>query len=538
MPKKPRVPTQKTLHDFLPSNSSPVRPAANTESIGHPLSSPLHKKQRKTKKTRAIQSDGSDTGSLDSTSDIGAIPFEPDVIEISDSEEEAKSSPRRPRAPRRVRGNRARSSEDDAEPFAGISEEDNIGLPVTWKDKGKVVEKQRKRVVEDSDAEEDIQPKRRKFIRGSRPLTPEPTDLMEELDEDKILDTRLRTREKRSTYLKNLEKMKRKKRGEKVSDSDEDEEESDDEPPTKPFKHARPGAVTIDDDSDSVESPAAEDEEDTFIIEDDENAPLELPAEFSMSTYQDLAHHFKIICQLFVHLAVQEKDDRLEFMEQMSKEQYFSVPLQITRRKIDGARDSIVASSVWSNEYKKALRTYPKFEVIHLQFSVPSCDACRLGGRISTLSGRLSGEPYDRLTYKPIGKKNNSDEDSEPSMNEDEDNDEAKKVYHLGRFCARRTRVFHEFVHWEYHLFHALAREVDDLRQRLSNKKKKPGERLYVPVAYAGGMQPPENIEDADEVMSWLDSRQIISREIQRLRQMMDSATNLEVASRRGEDQD
>lgn len=75
---------------------------------------------------------------------------------------------------------------------------------------------------------------------------------------------------------------------------------------------------------------------------------------------------------------------------------------------------------------------------------------------------------------------------------------------------------------------------MDDLRRRISDKK--PGERVYVPVAYAGGMKPPENIQDADEVMMWLDSRHIIAREVQRLKQMMESATNLEVASKRGED--
>ena len=85
-------------------------------------------------------------------------------------------------------------------------------------------------------------------------------------------------------------------------------------------------------------------------------------------------------------------------------------------------------------------------------------------------------------------------------------------------------------------LFHALACEVDDLRNRIANKK--PNQRVYVPVAYAGGVKPPESIEDADAVMAWLDSRQIIAREIARLKQMMDSATNLEVASKRGEDDD
>lgn len=83
-------------------------------------------------------------------------------------------------------------------------------------------------------------------------------------------------------------------------------------------------------------------------------------------------------------------------------DQYFSVPLQIARRKIMGIRDSIVTSSVWQPHYKKPLETYPVFEVISLQFSVPSCDACRLGGRVSTLTGRLSGEPYDKQTFQVL----------------------------------------------------------------------------------------------------------------------------------------
>lgn len=113
-----------------------------------------------------------------------------------------------------------------------------------------------------------------------------------------------------------------KKRGEKVSDDEEDEEVSDHVPSSiKPFKHSRPG-FTIHNDASELEEDTddtAEEEEDTFIVEDGNAAPLELPAEFSMSTYQDLTHHFKVICQLFVHLAVQEKEDRAVFMEEMYK---------------------------------------------------------------------------------------------------------------------------------------------------------------------------------------------------------------------------
>ena len=63
-------------------------------------------------------------------------------------------------------------------------------------------------------------------------------------------------------------------------------------------------------------------------------------------------------------------------------------------------RDSLVTSSVWRTSFKKPLMTYPEFDTVRMDFAVPQCDACHLGGRMSTLTGRISGEPYDRLTFE------------------------------------------------------------------------------------------------------------------------------------------
>lgn len=76
------------------------------------------------------------------------------------------------------------------------------------------------------------------------------------------------------------------------------------------------------------------------------------------------------------------------------------MPLNVARRKIVGLRDSLVASSVWRPDFKKSLETYPVFTLAHLDFAVPACDACHLGGRMSTLNGRLSGTPYDCLGFE------------------------------------------------------------------------------------------------------------------------------------------
>ena len=80
-------------------------------------------------------------------------------------------------------------------------------------------------------------------------------------------------------------------------------------------------------------------------------------------------------------------------------EQYFSVPFQVIRRKISGTRDSI-ASSVWRRDFREKLERYPDLTLTKLDFAVPHCDACHLGGRQSTVTGWLKGIPYDNLSFE------------------------------------------------------------------------------------------------------------------------------------------
>ena len=47
---------------------------------------------------------------------------------------------------------------------------------------------------------------------------------------------------------------------------------------------------------------------------------------------------------------------------------------------------------------------------------------------------------------------NDSSDNSEDEEDEDKDELKVKKEFNLGRFCARRTRVFHKITHWEVSL--------------------------------------------------------------------------------------
>jgi hypothetical protein len=76
-----------------------------------------------------------------------------------------------------------------------------------------------------------------------------------------------------------------------------------------------------------------------------------------------------------------------------------------------------------------------------------------------------------------------------------------------------------------------LAQEVEDLRNGTSK-------RGFVRMAFAGGRKPPEDVTDADGIMDWLDQRGVIEIQWQNIKDMMDSARNLEMRAKRQGDMD
>ncbi|GLB34929.1 putative protein with domain of unknown function (DUF4211) [Lyophyllum shimeji] len=376
------------------------------------------------------------------------------------------------------------------------------------------------------DESDDTQQPRRRKLKKKRPValtsSSDDEDLAEEVDKEHIIASRFRQRDKKTAFQKNLEKLKRRKQKQpSVSPSEEESGEDEDgsENQDTPFKGAKPSSdfdSLFDEDSDTGHSS-------DFIVEDDNTAVAELPPEFSMDTYQDLDYQFKRVFQFFVHIAVRPAKERHHFMKDLlRKEQYFSGPLQNARRKLSGLRDSLVASSVWRPEFKKALETYPNFELIPLDFAVPNCDACHLGGRLSTLTGRLSGLPYDRWGFEIKEKKRSLSPDSSDTETTCSEDDPAVVEFQLGRFCAKRTRVYHEFTHWEYALFKCIREEVDELHECEQS-------RGFFPIAYAGGKKPPKDLDDADGICDWLDQRKVIDMEWTKLKDMMESARHLEL---------
>lgn len=185
MKNTPKRLKQKSLLGYL-EPSSPTQPEAGSSKKASPQRSPTKRRVASQRRVTAVDSDPpSDGKGGSSSSDVGGIGFEPQVVEVSSDEGSAKDSPRRPTATqRRTRKRRADSAERTPVVISSESEGENIGVPVTWKHKANDTKGKRKRTVLDSDSEE-TQPRKSKLIKGVRPSTPDndDEDLLEEVDE-------------------------------------------------------------------------------------------------------------------------------------------------------------------------------------------------------------------------------------------------------------------------------------------------------------------------------------------------------------------
>ena len=101
-----------------------------------------------------------------------------------------------------------------------------------------------------------------------------------------------------------------KKLGVNLSEST-DEQTSEDDDQITPFQQ--------DSDSDDRGGDGNDNDMDDFVVQDDGSVIPDLPMAFSRHGHQDMRLDFKVVCQLFVHLAMMPMDERRTYMEKMLK---------------------------------------------------------------------------------------------------------------------------------------------------------------------------------------------------------------------------
>ncbi|KAJ7449839.1 hypothetical protein FB451DRAFT_1102149 [Mycena latifolia] len=346
-----------------------------------------------------------------------------------------------------------------------------------------------------SDSKDDAPPPRKRKTKTVRRSSREEIFSGDEVEPEHIIPSRLRTRSKVSRRDFILLKLKRKRQGLSPPKSSESESESSDE-----------SGSTSERDSLFDGSSSDSDRSSQFIVDDDGGVVAQLPMEFSMEAHEDLSHQFKKIFQFMVHIAIRPPAEREQFMRHLlDTEEYFSVPLKVARRKISSLRGFLVASSRWEPDFIALLERYPEFELKDLVNVTPACDACRISARRGCKEGKLFGYPYNPMGFmEPKHRK--------PKI----------LTLNLGRFCAERTEVFHQFTHWEFKLFSSISQEVDQLHEVAQAAGYVNDRDKFVPVKRVHDMQ------DADGITDWFVKRNLVDLEWAKIELMMERAQKLE----------
>ncbi|KAG8829951.1 hypothetical protein FRC17_005745 [Serendipita sp. 399] len=515
MPHSSSKPKQKTINTYF-SPLSPKGPTPNK-----------HKKRK-----QMVQPDIINIRDSVEDSDSEPVKLAPSsqTVPVYDDESEDEEMPltQSPIRRKRASATQVKSGSEDSSSDAHI--------PLNSRSK------KRKSVVLD-DSEEEVKPKKRRVLKkGLRP-TAEEEDVMQDLDQDVIIESRLRKPGKKSAFTKNLERRRRQRLGLPPGpDSSENEatDENSSDAGFKPIPGARGPAGSSPVESDEASSVGTDD----FVVEDDagDSTTVELPLQFSMHRAQPLAVSFKVFFQLLVHIACQPSHLRESYVkERLSREgnttDYLKNALGQLRKHVSSVRDSQVASSLWKYDFRNALEKRPDITIIPID-PEPFCDACRRSSAISTQQAHLKGEPYRPLSFQPLKQSDDSTSESSSSdsgessetddnsdrearhnhgdNDEEEDDDDETKTFNLGQHCARRVSLFHAFTHWEYELFQIVERKV--LEIETSNRKRRRKNKTTKII----------DTDDPDNIVIHLENRNVINARWRHLEALMQQANNIE----------
>ena len=103
-------------------------------------------------------------------------------------------------------------------------------------------------------------------------------------------------------------------------------------------------------------------------------------------------------------------------------------------RKIQDLKN-MLKSEAWQPDFKEAMETFPILENNTLSHEREGCEACARSGRIASQSLSFMGSPYDIENF----------ESQETSLQSD-------MLFKVGRYCARRSELYHRVYHYLFHL--------------------------------------------------------------------------------------
>ena len=260
-------------------------------------------------------------------------------------------------------------------------------------------------------------------------------DLQGELEDLQEADTPLRSTRtrvgavisERSKRQQKLEELRRRRAGireesqEEYEQEQQEEDEETDISGPEPIHHAMRRGGNLDQ------------YEDDFVDDDDDKMGVDLgvagvPLEFTYHANKKPFEHFKTEIEWMVHNKLNPAFDRYDEMYELAHRKL--------DKEVEGFAGSKFSSSVWGEEFNKALKARPDLSRTDVPIMLEhKCDACRRSGHPPKHKITFSGKPYNRDTLETI----EYDDDDEDDDTEDSDDDESSssqegETFFLGKF--------------------------------------------------------------------------------------------------------
>ena len=256
-------------------------------------------------------------------------------------------------------------------------------------------------------------------------------DLQEELEDLQGTGTPLRNtrtrdgpiRSERSKRQQKLEELKRRRAGIKEnSEEEEDEWEENDESElsgSEPLHHVMRRGHNLDE----YEADFMDDEDDKIGVD---LGVAGVPLEFTYHANKKPFEHFKTEVEWMVHNKLNPAFDRYDEIYQLAHRKL--------DKEVEGFVGSKFSSSVWGEEFTRALQARPDLNRIDIPTMLEHrCDACRRTNHPPKHKITFSGRPYDRATLEAKENIEGEDDDIEDSESDKSSSLQEGETFLLGR---------------------------------------------------------------------------------------------------------
>jgi len=293
----------------------------------------------------------------------------------------------------------------------------------------------------------------------------------------------MRASRKRTEKQKQMELLRRRKRGEKVDEDElepvseedqaaefdtddefqkldefDDESEAEEQPPPSSSaargKNKRKAKTKAKAKASAEEKADGEDDLGDFVVSDEDGdlgAPAELlrqemPLHFTVNAHKKLIEHFKDGLDWLVQRRINPAFDREDAVYQNAWRKL--------NDEVRGLANSKFISSGWKVEFQRAIRARPYIECQKIVNDDPlrlePCQACGRRNHPSTWRILLSGRAYDKDSMEDVESDSEDSEDGSQKKQYDENDNELEpetREWNVGVVCNGNAETAHSLIH-------------------------------------------------------------------------------------------